>query len=187
MKNCLLFSCVITFFILHVNNVMAQKVSKANSYDMLVGVDTLNYRFDFTDFAIDGQDPKSYFLLKDPKFADNPNEGLKIFYQKVEASFMWGIKKSKFGKSKRRLDNKNPQRFEIVILFDEVEEDGGHKAIVKLIDKENGKKQIAEIIDNECGGKFNQFINLFSEELQESGDAIGKKLSRLFDQANHTY
>ena len=150
---------------------------------MLVNIDTINYRFDYTDFKIDNQNAKGFLYVKEGNIDDNIDVVYNKAIKKIETTFIMGINNSWFYRNNHRLDNKNNHRIELVIIFEDVEEDGDHNIVAKLIDKDNGKL-IKDFDEGGNGGTFGSFLNLFCENLFITAEKLGNSIDRVFDKAN---
>ena len=140
---------------------------------ILKGQNVFNYRFDFSQMTIEGIATKEYLFLKSEEKDNDIEQIFSKFSKKVEIAFVAIANKGLSNKCK--LDNKENQRFEIVICPMVADEDGGHDIMSKVVDKTTGEV-VASFKSHAGGGKWNSFENLFLEELEDSGKQFSEKL-----------
>ena len=130
-----LFICMVLF--MTSLSAYCQFLPKENPYPMLRGITMLNYRFDYSKMIIENLDAKEYIYGFVYNEEENKDVAFKKFSKKIENYFIARVNKEIIKKYK--LDNTEDLRFEVVIYFTIVDDDGGHKIIGEIRDKENNQ------------------------------------------------
>ena len=140
------------------------------------GVRVINYRFDFSKMTIAEMDAKDYIAIKVYDSLDDPDQLFLKFTKKMEIPFISAANKESLIDKGCKLDNKEKQRYEVVICPANVDEDGAHAINAMIVDK-NDDRIIRRFRISVGGGRFNDFQTKLFEQLRESGEKFGDKLA----------
>lgn len=142
----------------------------------LIGVTTINYRFDYTDAKINGAKLKDFLGMSNNEYS--------IFTKKIESVFISTVnRKYPMRRKGYKLDNSEELDFEIVLYLRKVRDDGAHQIEGVIVDKRSNK-EIAWVESGAGGDQRNTTEALLLEELEESGSCFSYNLAEILKTAN---
>ena len=150
---------------------MMLKPYKVNT---IVESNEINYSFDFSSLELSDIKAKEYFVSSGAEINGKTIIVPEKIRSLIDRIFISSANK-KMSKSGYELSNQSNSNLEVVISLVEVGKEGKHSIVAKLIDKSNTR--ILSRLGVKIGdGKLNSFINLFCEQLEETGEEFGEIL-----------
>ena len=174
----------VCFFLLIAGiNMTAFGQSEGKELSILKGTKVFNYHF-YCD-SIEGQDAKDFIAAQMKDEEETPQYLFDKYMNRMELSFLTGIKMSWFNRHGYTLDNSEKQKCEIIFSFSNVKANSSHTITAAIINSET-KQGIVKKRIYQSGRKKSKdnFRNVFLEILTESGESIGDALSNIMEKVN---